>query len=85
MCVQDPDGVVTHHVDKVDVSESGSQLANHLPPVICQHDVQLALIVAQRDVPGQDVVSVGKVKHCGGKQWIRMGWCLFVDPSKLFY
>lgn len=61
--VKDADAVVAHHVDDVYVCESGSQLANHLPPVLQQHGVQLALIVTQGDVPGQDVVSVGQVEH----------------------
>lgn len=63
VCVQDPDTVVTHHVHKVYVGKPGSQLPNHLPPILRQHGVQLALISAQRNVPGQDVVSVGVVKH----------------------
>lgn len=33
MCVQDLDGIITHHVDKVNASKPGSELANHLPPV----------------------------------------------------
>lgn len=67
MCVQDLDGIITHHIDKVNASKPGSELANHLPPVHWQHGVQLALIMAQEDIPGQDVVSVGKVKDCGGQ------------------
>lgn len=64
MSVKDSDAVVTHHVDQVYVRESGSELADHLPPVLQQHGVQLAFVTTQRDVPGQDVVSVGKVEHC---------------------
>jgi len=66
--VQDSDGVVTHHVDEVNVGEPGPQLANHLPPVLRQHGVQLALVVTQGDVPRQDVVPVGVVEHWGRRE-----------------
>lgn len=66
MRVEDADDVVAHHVDHVDVGEPGSQLPDHLAPVVGQHGVQLALVVTQRGVPGEDVVSVGIVKDWGG-------------------
>lgn len=70
MRVEDADDVVAHHVDHVDVGEPGSQLPNHLPPVVGQHGVQLALVVTQRGVPREDVVSVGIVKDWAGTE----GW-----------
>lgn len=66
MRVEDADDVVAHHVDHVDVGQPGSQLPDHLAPVVGQHGVQLALVVTQRGVPGEDVVSVGIVKYWGG-------------------
>lgn len=66
MRVEDADDVVAHHVDHVDVGQPGSQLPDHLAPVVGQHGVQLALVVTQRGVPGEDVVSVGIVKDWGG-------------------
>lgn len=33
VCVQDLDGIITHHIDKVNASKPGPKLANHLPPV----------------------------------------------------
>lgn len=74
--VKDSDAVVAHHVDEVYVSQSGSELPDHLPPVLQQHGVQLAFIPAQRDVPGQDVVSVGQVEHCGEKDQQQAEWSL---------
>ena len=68
VCVEHPDGVIAHHVDEVYVGEPGPQQTNHLPPVLGQHGVQLPLVPAQRRVPGQDVVPVRVVKHCGDRQ-----------------
>lgn len=68
MRVEDADDVIAHHVDHVDVREPGPQLSDHLAPVIGQHGVQLALVVTQRGVPGEDVVSVGQVKDWGATE-----------------
>lgn len=46
VCVQDLDCIITHHIDKVNASKSGSKLANHLPPVNWQQGVELTLIMA---------------------------------------
>lgn len=67
MRVEDADDVVAHHVDNINVSKPGLQLPEHLAPVVGQHGVQLALVVTQWGVPGQDVVSVGQVEYCRKK------------------
>lgn len=72
MCVKDADAVVTHNVDEVDVGQPGPQLADHLPPVLQQHGVELALIPAEGGVPGEDVISVSIVKHWGGREMERL-------------
>jgi len=76
VCMKNTDAVVTHDIDEVYVSEPGSQLPDHLPPVLQQHGVQLALITTQRKVPGQDVVSVGVVEHWGDTG--RIAWQLWL-------
>lgn len=68
MRVHDANDVIADHVDHVDVGNPGPQLADHLAPVFGQHGVQLALVLTQRGVPGQDVVSVGQVKDWGGER-----------------
>ena len=77
VCMQDTDAVITHHIDEVYISKPGSQLPNHLPPVLWEHGVQLALIAAQRDVPRQDIVSVGIVEHWRERERERGDWNIY--------
>lgn len=79
--VKDSDAVVAHHVDEVYISQSGSELPDHLPPVLQQHGVQLAFVPAQRDVPGQDVVSVSQVENCGQKDQQQAKCSLFISEN----
>lgn len=61
--VQGPDDLAAQQPHYVQPGQPAPQLSHHPPEVLLQQEVELALVAAQRPVPGKHVVPVAVIKN----------------------